>query len=311
MIRLLRAGFRRYTHSFVFWLAVAVTVGSAVVCGAQARKFYFEDFYVMVFLIANAVMISWLIGREHDEGIFRNKIITGHTKGSVYFAELLSGILFSSLLYLLFSAVFLGMNHYIIGHAPTGVCLKLFFNGLLASACATAIFVTVSCLISRTVVTGIINILLIFGLLLGSENISSALKRPEHFERYEYENIEIVDEEGNVYLQMSPIEGSMYLADNPNYIKSPAREILTVISRISPFTSIGEGGDITFDWFGYDMHVNINGCHTSHSAWENEADFSVTADENTALNISSVFSFTELISVGCAGYFFFRKKSFR
>ena len=45
MIKLLRAGFRRYLHSYIFWLAIAVTVGFAVVCGMEARKYYFEDFY--------------------------------------------------------------------------------------------------------------------------------------------------------------------------------------------------------------------------------------------------------------------------
>jgi len=311
MIKLLRAGFRRYLHSYIFWLAIAVTVGFAVVCGVEARKYYFEDFYVMVFLIANAVLISWLIGREHDEGIFRNKIVMGHTKGNIYFTELLLGIIFSSLLYLLFCIIFLSLNYYIVGHAMPDVCLKIFLNGLLASVCATAIFVTVGCLISHMAIISIVNILLILSLMLGSETIASALKRPEHFERYEYENTEIVDEEGNVYLQMSPIEGSMHLVENPKYIKSPAREALTVLCRISPFTAIGEGGDITLDWFGYDMQVSIGSSNRSHSLWENEADFSVTEEEHTALNVSIGFSFIELITVGCAGYFLFRKKSFR
>ena len=46
MIKLLRAGVRRYLHSVVFWLASIVTVAVAVLCANGARNFYFEDFYI-------------------------------------------------------------------------------------------------------------------------------------------------------------------------------------------------------------------------------------------------------------------------
>lgn len=60
MIKLLRAGVRRYLHSVVFWLASIVTVAVAVLCANGARNFYLEDFYIMIEFIIFAVMISWL-----------------------------------------------------------------------------------------------------------------------------------------------------------------------------------------------------------------------------------------------------------
>jgi len=310
MSKLIRAGLRRYVHSHIFLRAVIVTVAIAVFCGYEARKYYFEDFYVMIFLVACAVLISWLVGREHDEG-FRNKVISGHTKGYIYFSELIMGVIGSVILYTLFAVVFLGINSYIIGHAPIGVGVKLFLCGMMACACSTAIVVTVSCMISRRAIVGLVSVLLIFALLFMSQTILSLLKRPEYFEEYDYEYTYKTDEEGNTYLEMSAIEGSMHLVENPNYIKSPLRDILNVVCRLSPFTSINEAGNITYGWFGYDMQVSVNSGNTSHTIWENEADFSVTIEENTALNIALVFSSIELIAIGCIGYFLFRKKELK
>ena len=310
MSKLLRAGFRRYIHSYIFWLALTVTVGIAVFCGMEARRSYFEDFFVTILLIANAVLISWLVGREHEEG-FRNKVISGHTKGSIYFSELIIGTLGSVILYSLFAMVFLGVNSYIIGFAPIDVGVKLFLCGMMACACSTALVVTISCMISRRAIVGLVSVLLIFALLFMSETILSLLSKPEYFEEHDYEYTYKTDEEGNTYLEMSVIEGSMHLVENPNYIKSPLRDILNTVCRLSPFTSIRKAGNITYGWFGYDMQVSVNSGNTAHTIWENEADFSVTTEENTALNVALVFSSIELIAIGGIGYFLFRKKELK
>lgn len=310
MMKLLRAGLRRYVHSHIFLRAVIVTVAIAAFCGYEARKYYFEDFYVMIFLIACAVLISWLVGREHEEG-FRNKVISGHTKGSIYFSELIMGTLGSVILYGLFAMVFLGVNSYIIGRVPVGIGIKLFLCGMMACACSTALVVTVSCMISRRAIVGLVSVLLIFALLFMSQTILSLLKRPEYFEKYDYEYTYKTDEEGNTHLEMSVIEGSMHLVENPNYIKSPLRDILNAVCRLSPFTSIREAGNITYGWFGYDRQVSVNSGNTSHTNWENEADFSVSKDENAAVDVSIIFTSVELIAVGFIGYFLFRKKELK
>ena len=103
----------------------------------------------------------------------------------------------------------------------------------------------------------------------------------------------------------------MHLVENPNYIKSPLRDILNAVCRLSPFTSIREGGNITYGWFGYDRQVSVNSGNTSHTIWENEADFSVSKDENSAVDVSIIFTSVELIAVGFIGYFLFRKKELK
>ena len=308
MSKLIRAGFRRYVRSYVFWLSVIVTLGVAIVCGISARQFSYDAFYFMIILIANAVMISWIVGNE--EGI-RNKIITGHTKGNIFLSELILGIVASVVIYLFFAMFFLGINNYIIGHAPNGVAIKIFLCGLVASACTAAILVTISLLISHRAIIAIVNILLILALVFATQTIDGILRRPEYWEEYDYEYTEIIDGEGNVHLGMSAIEGSMHLVENPNYIESPARDILSVIGHLSPFTTIRESGDVTYGWFGYNMQVSSNSTNNSHTIWDNEADFSVSKDENTALNVSLIFTSIELIAVCFIGYFLFRKKELK
>ena len=309
-MKLLRAGLRRYVHSHIFLRAVAVTALIAAFCGYEARKYCFEDFYVMIFLVAVAVLISWLVGREHDEG-FRNKVIAGHTKGSIYLSEFIMGTIGSVILYTLFAAIFLCVNSYIIGYVPIAVGLKLFLCGMIACACSTAIIVTVSCMISHRAAVGLVSVLLIFALVFMSQTIVSLLRRPEFFEEYDYEYTQRTDEEGNVFFEMTVIEGSEHLVENPNYVKPPLRNILNAVCRISPFTSIREAGDVTYGWFGYDLQVSGNSVNTSHTIWENEADFSVTEEEHDALNAALVFSSVEFIVIGCMGYFLFRKKELK
>ena len=310
MNKLLRSGVRRYLRSYIFWFTVVVTVGAAIICSFDARRYTYDDFYIMITLIANAVMISWLVGREHEEGV-RNKVISGHTKGNIFLAELTIGVAACVALYILFALIFLGINNYIIGYAPNGIAVKIFLCGLVASACAASILVTISCMISHRAVIAIVNILLILGLIFATQTIDNMLSRPEYWEEYDYEYEEVVDDEGNVHLEMSPIEGSMHLVKNPDYIQSPIRDVLNIIGHLSPFSTIRESSNVTYGWFGYNMQVSGNSSNTSHTIWDNEADFSVTKEENALLNFDLIFTSTELIAISCAGYFLFRKKELK
>ena len=92
MKNLLRAGVRRYTYNIVFWLSIVFTIVVSVLSAKNTREFYFDDFYCILIFFAFAVLISWIVGRENDEGIFRNKVVSGHTKGQIYISELILGV---------------------------------------------------------------------------------------------------------------------------------------------------------------------------------------------------------------------------
>lgn len=311
MSKLFRSGIRRYTHSIIFWLVVAVNIGAAIIGGYEARRFYFDDFYFTIALIANTVMISWLVGREYEEGIFRNKVVSGHSKGSIYLSELILGVGACIILYLLFVLIFLCFNHYIIGYAPVDVSLKVFVGGFLASACTAAILVTVSALIPHRAITGIVNILLVFAMVLVTNSLQGELGAPEYWEDYEYEEVSYIGEDGNTHFSLEPIEGSEYLVKNERYIDGPLRNVLQFTYRIFPYTNITEGTSITNYWFGYEQVSIINNIEGTDLTWAEQVDFTITDEENHDLAINLIFTAVELMVICGIGYFCFRKKELK
>lgn len=311
MSKLLRSGVHRYAHSIIFWLVVVVNIGAAIVGGYEARRFYFDDFYFTISQLANAVMISWLVGREYEEGIFRNKVVSGHSKGDIFLSELILGVSACVILYLLYALIFLCFNNYIIGHAPVNISLKVFFGGFLASACTAAILVTISCMISHRAIVSIVNILLVFAMVFVANSLQGELHAPEYWEEYEYEEIQYVDEEGNTHYSLEPIEGSEYLVKNESYIYSPLRDVLQFTCRILPYTNITDGTSLTIYWFGYEQVSIINRIEGTNVTWAEQADFSVTDEDLHDFTINLIYAAVEFFVICGIGYFCFRKKELK
>ena len=305
MTKLLRAGIRRYSHSIVFWLAIAVTIVSAIICGNYARDFYYEDFYIIIALAAATVVVTWLVGRENGEGIFRNKIVSGHSKGKVFLAELFLGIGTCVLLYLIFSVIFLCFNSYIIGVVATAPAIKIFFSGLLATACFAAVFVTVSCLISQRAIIAIINILLVFGVVFLTYTLQDQLNKPEYRSEYDYKEVSYTDENGNVHMQMEPDWDSERLVENKDYVDSPLRNIYEVINNVLPYSHFQDADSVIWNWFGY------NDLNSGGDTWENSANLEVTEESEQMLTYNLIYSAVVLLVISGVGYICFRKKDLK
>ena len=304
MRKLLTAGIRRYIHSIAFWIAVCITVVLASACGYGARRYYVNLYYILAELVINAVLISWMVGREHEEGIFRNKIIAGHSKGRIFLSELIIASEVSVLLDLLFMTVFLCFNGYLLGHAPADLCLRLFFASLVASICEAALFVTISCLIPYRAASVAVNMVLIAISLLAAFNIKKALNEPEfiEFNKETYWTVGQRDDSES---------GEGKLIGNADYVEEPVRSLLTALYRISPCVNIVEGYNLTYRWFGYDMVNRIDPYHENGFTWDTMADFTVTDDENQSLNIDLLCNFLETVVICCTGFFWFRKKEIK
>ena len=93
MMKLLRADFRRYFKSKLFWISLAI---SAVLGLASGKRVYdaamVDDIYVVFGFIVFAVLIALTVGREFSDGGFRNKITSGHTKGKIFLSEYIAAI---------------------------------------------------------------------------------------------------------------------------------------------------------------------------------------------------------------------------
>ena len=304
MTKLLRAGIRRYTHSIVFWIAIAVTIISAVMCGNRARAFYYDDPYIIIVLAAAAAMVSWLVGRENGEGIFRNKIVSGHSKGKVFLTELLLGIGACLIMYLIFAVIFLCFNSYIIGTVATAPAMKIFFSSLLAIACFAAIFVTVSCLVPQRAIVAIANILLVFGLIFLTYTIQDQLNEPEFYSEYEYKEVSYTDENGNVHMQMEPDWDTERLVENKKYVDSPLRNIYETVNNILPYSHFNDAESVVGYWFGYTDYYG-------EDTWEDDANLEVTKESDQMLTYNLIYSAVVLLVISGVGYICFRKKDLK
>lgn len=310
MIKLLRAGIRRYSHSLVFWFAIVATAFVSLDAGMRAREYAVDDSCVLYLFLIVAIVISWIVGREAAEGGFRNKIIIGHTKGQIFLSELILGSAFSLVMAVIFFGIFFTINYYVFAYFPTDIIVMMLLNCVLAGVCLTAMLATLCCLITNRIASAIVNMLLVFAMFLGTSEVEHALLQPEYFESYSSTLEQWTDEEGNVHSETHKIEESIQKTGNPAYIAEPLRTVYKIVYRISPYGHISEHIVFTYDWFGYDYRDPI-----TEQSWENTAQQIATNEiseedyKNVATNIlyCAVFS----VAVYLIGYLVFRRKDLR
>ena len=81
MRKLLKAGFFRLKKDLIFWLFIFLTIGISIytLCYNTALEGIRLDTLINKFIvyigIFIAIFVSIFVGKEHSEGIIRNKII--------------------------------------------------------------------------------------------------------------------------------------------------------------------------------------------------------------------------------------------
>ena len=81
MIKLLKAGFFRLKKDSIFWLFVFLTIGIAgftlfrYTSNEEVQLDKIVNEFIMYIGLFIAIFVSIFVGKEHSEGIIRNKII--------------------------------------------------------------------------------------------------------------------------------------------------------------------------------------------------------------------------------------------
>ena len=82
MIKLLKAGFFRLKKEVIFWLFIFLTIGIAGFTLFQnidqSREIIIDKLlnqYIMYIGLLISIFVSIFVGKEHSEGIIRNKIM--------------------------------------------------------------------------------------------------------------------------------------------------------------------------------------------------------------------------------------------
>lgn len=306
MAELLHAGVRRYLRSVIFWLGILATAVIALICAYNTYMWYLDDFYIMIEFIVFAVVISWLIGREHAEGSFRNKIIAGHTKGAVFLSELVLAEGAAIAMFLVYAVIFTAFNSYTFGVLPTSILAMMFVDVLLVNMFFAAMVTVVACLINNRFITLVVGALLVVAVAFFSQQLINLLNQPEYNMEYDYEKVEITDDDGNVYISFDVIPDSMRWVKNPYYIDGAPRRALIAVEHLSPYCHIGEYNSMTYSWFGY------GGFSEYSDEWRYHLSSDMPTEEdirNTAIN--SIYTIAVLAAVGALGYFCFRKKELK
>lgn len=193
MARLLNANFARIFKGKLFWFCSAAAVALAIIEIVTHIKnpatdpeyrlipenylFNMSGFFL---LILTAVFIGAFVGAEHS-GVLRNKIIVGHDRISVYFADLLTGFVSVFILHILFvgTELFTGFlcNGVFVLTVNEILAYELLQLASLLGMCA--LFTAISMLIPQKLAGTIAGLLLIFGFFFISNGIPGQLHEIE------------------------------------------------------------------------------------------------------------------------------------
>lgn len=222
MSKLLSANFSRLWKNKVFWLGMIFMFGLGIVlvCGQYHdwKKYGLEPVldstlrtYAIFIGTAAAVVCGLFLGTEYSDGTVRNKLIVGHTRSAIYFANLIVCAAAALLMCAAYFAAVCALGVPLLGGFQGGAQENLIQIGVGAlMVIATAALLTlIGMLCQSKAGASVLCILLVLVLLFAASFISSRLMAPEAYTGY------ALNEAGEV-VEMPP-------EPNPQYLRGNAR----------------------------------------------------------------------------------------
>ena len=192
MSRLLSANFIRLRKDKVFWIGIIFMLGAGVffpvmrymdMKHAGYKNNIDNGFFAAALFIGivMAVFCSLFIGTEYSDGTIRNKVIIGHKRTAIYFANLICAIVVSAAMCAVFFLAYLSVGIPLLGFFETEikVVLLFVFTVFLLAAAFSSIFTLISMLNQSKAITAVICILSAFLLLFAGAQLNRMLKEPE------------------------------------------------------------------------------------------------------------------------------------
>lgn len=232
MVRLLRANFARLWQTKSFWVCLILTVGISI--GNFISSYLFKPICIEQMgsmLMSNctnvelfsAIFAALYLGTDYSNGTIRNKMIIGHTRSGIYFANLITAAVGSVLILAAAWAGMLVLGLCMGGRIgmPAGEFMLDIAVCLCAIIAICAIFTVLGMLFSSksTIIT--LTLVLTFVLFIGAAMIASLLAEPEYTTEY------MITADGGV-------EMSEELTPNPLYVSGIKRDILTAVNDVLP-----------------------------------------------------------------------------
>lgn len=232
MAKLLRANFSRLWKSRIFYVGLAFTVLLnifLVIDGWHSGKLgypepledvLFQNFIIIGFV--SAVVVGMFLGTEYSDGTIRNKIAVGHTRASIYLANLIVCAAASMVILLISLALGFGLGSFLLD--PLGIPMKalLLYTciGLLTTVSFASIYTLVAMLSPSKASGAVLCLVLALVLLFATSAVEGTLTEPEMVQDY------VMTEDG------MPVPGDPH--PNPRYVTGTKRAVLEVIYDVLP-----------------------------------------------------------------------------
>ena len=169
MCKLLQAGLRRYLKDIPLWICIAVAFLSGAFLGNQIYLMNTPSINTVCFLVPLllfSILTSLSLGREFDDGAIRNKIISGHSRASIFFSELILAAASCSTLFFSFFISFAITNIENLSRVPFEIGVNVWIGCLLLSILSAVLHSVVTLLLSNRTLAIVINLVLVLVFVL-------------------------------------------------------------------------------------------------------------------------------------------------
>ena len=232
MAKLLRANLSRLWKSRIFYIGLAfmllLNVFLVLDGWNYGRQGYPEPLEDMLFQnciiigFVSAVVVGMFLGTEYSDGTIRNKIAVGHTRASIYLANLIVCAAASALLLVISLALGFGLGSFLLD--PLGLPMKVLLLytciGLLTTVSFASIYMLVAMLSPSKASGAVLCLVLALVLLFATSAVEGALTEPEMVQDF-----------------VMSVDGTPNLGEphpNPRYVTGTKRAVLEVIYDILP-----------------------------------------------------------------------------
>ena len=232
MAKLLRANLSRLWKSRIFYIGLAfmllLNVFLVLDGWNYGRQGYPEPLEDMLFQnciiigFVSAVVVGMFLGTEYSDVTIRNKIAVGHTRASIYLANLIVCAAASALLLLISLALGFGLGSFLLD--PLGLPMKVLLLytciGLLTTVSFASIYMLVAMLSPSKASGAVLCLVLALVLLFATSAVEGALTEPEMVQDF-----------------VMSVDGTPNLGEphpNPRYVTGTKRAVLEVIYDILP-----------------------------------------------------------------------------
>ena len=234
MYKLLKAGLFRLRKDIIFWIFTFFTLGIAgfTLFRYNPNEYILDKFvneFIMYIGIFIAIFVSIFVGKEHSEGIIRNKIIVGHKRINIYLSNLIISVIttiFYELIYLILMLI-IGIPLFGKLQMPLSEFAMSILNIFLVIIAYCSIFNFITMLSSEVTISTTICIIFFIVMFV----IVSALSLTVNTSKYITNTF--WDEQGQPHTISQEL--------NPNY---PGEEKIKIAKTIYYFIPQGQANDI-------------------------------------------------------------------